>query len=147
MIRHQYEHYDGSGLPDGLIGLQIPVGSRILAVIRDYISYLDGSITGKQLPINEVKEHFLLKKEKLYDPQVVDTFFSIVEDLHIADERPVIEMSWTQLRPGMEAVEVTCNDTLYLREHILTKKLIHDIMNLREKGNKLIIKIRLGQQE
>ncbi len=32
IVRHQNEHFDGSGAPEGLAGRAIPVGSRILAV-------------------------------------------------------------------------------------------------------------------
>ncbi len=32
IIRHFHEHYDGSGLPDGLAGEEIPIGARIIAV-------------------------------------------------------------------------------------------------------------------
>jgi diguanylate cyclase (GGDEF)-like protein len=32
MIRHQHEHFDGSGYPDRLKGQVIPIGSRILAI-------------------------------------------------------------------------------------------------------------------
>jgi len=32
MVRHHHEHYDGKGYPSGLIGSQIPIEARILAV-------------------------------------------------------------------------------------------------------------------
>ena len=32
IIRHEHEHWDGSGYPDGLKGEEIPLGSRIIAV-------------------------------------------------------------------------------------------------------------------
>jgi response regulator RpfG family c-di-GMP phosphodiesterase len=36
MIRHHHERLDGSGHPDGLRGLSIPVGARIIAVADEY---------------------------------------------------------------------------------------------------------------
>ena len=30
VVRHEHEHWDGSGYPDGLAGAQIPIGSRII---------------------------------------------------------------------------------------------------------------------
>ncbi|HBA67678.1 MAG TPA: two-component system response regulator [Methylococcaceae bacterium] len=145
IIYHQYEHYDGSGMPKGLVGTEIPIGSRILAVIRDYISYLDGTLTGESLPIVQVKKHIELKKGSLYDPDVSDIFFQYLPESE-QDDRPVIEMSWTQLQAGMEVEEVLCNDLLYLKDRILTEKNVNDILNLRENGGQLSIKVRLGNK-
>ncbi|MGH7332404.1 MAG: HD-GYP domain-containing protein [Candidatus Rokuibacteriota bacterium] len=36
MIRHHHERLDGSGHPDGLRGLSIPAGARIIAVADEY---------------------------------------------------------------------------------------------------------------
>lgn len=36
-IRNQFERFDGSGFPDRLSGEQIPNGSLIIAVVRDYL--------------------------------------------------------------------------------------------------------------
>jgi response regulator RpfG family c-di-GMP phosphodiesterase len=36
ILRHRYEQWDGKGYPDGLQGAQIPLGSRILAVVDAY---------------------------------------------------------------------------------------------------------------
>jgi len=41
IILHHHEHYDGSGFPNGLREDQIPLGSRIIAVVGDYCKILD----------------------------------------------------------------------------------------------------------
>lgn len=40
LIRHMHENVDGSGKPDGLVGDQIPVGSRILSTASFYDHYM-----------------------------------------------------------------------------------------------------------
>ena len=144
LIYHQYEHYDGSGSPNALAGREIPLGSRILAVVRDYVSYLDSSITGESMLIEQVKNHLSAQKGRTYDPEVVDTFLNILSNTEPEDSRPTIELSWTQLQPGIEISEISCNDILYLKDRVLTQKIINEILTLREHGNHLTIKARLG---
>lgn len=148
MISHQYEYYDGSGDPAGLRGLEIPLGVRILSVIRDYMTYLDGSITGVAMTTEQVKSRLLSKKRSHYDPEVVDIFLALLkESEQSTDERPVVEISWTQLQPGMEVAEVISNQVLYLKDQILSEKNVEDILNLRKHGKNLVLRVRLGHQE
>lgn len=147
LISHQYEYYDGSGEPQGLAGKAIPLGARILTVIRDYITYLDGTITGATMTIEQVNSRLSSKKALLYDPEVVDTFLALLAASQHTDERPVIEISWTQLQAGMEIAEVITNDVLYLKDQILTEKNVEDILNLRSHTKNLIIKVRLGNDQ
>ncbi len=150
LIRHQFENYDGSGFPDGLAKEAIPVGARILTVVRDYLSYLEGSMTGKNMSVAYVQERLNHKKGNLYDPEIVDLFFQILEETQTDSERPVVEMSCAQLLPGMEVSEIYYEDRLYLKDFILDKKTIQDIIGLRDAAGhqtnaKLIIRIRLGE--
>jgi response regulator RpfG family c-di-GMP phosphodiesterase len=147
LISHQYEYFDGSGDPEGLKNQEIPLGARILAVIRDYITYLDGSVTGAAMTPEQVKTRLLSKKSKHYDPAVVDTFLNCLKTAEqTSDERPIVEISWTQLQPGMEAAEIISNEVLYLKDQILTEKNVEDILNLRKHGKNLILRMRLGNQ-
>ncbi len=148
LIRHQFEHFDGSGFPDCLQEQRIPIGARILSVVRDYIAYIEGSMTGKVMSVDDVQNRLLNKTGSLYDPVVVDTFLQVLNETIDDNARPVVEMSWTKLEPGMEVVDIHYDDRLYLKECILEKKHILDIVALREKvGDKLVIKVRLGTGE
>jgi hypothetical protein len=118
-----------------------------LAVIRDYITYLDGSITGVTMTPEQVKTRLLSKKNKHYDPEVVDRFLNCLKTAEqTSDDRPIVEISWTQLQPGMEAAEIISNQVLYLKDQILTEKNVEDILNLRKNGKNLILRMRLGNQ-
>ncbi|MGR9051812.1 MAG: HD domain-containing phosphohydrolase [Gammaproteobacteria bacterium] len=144
LIVHQYAHYDGTGFPDTLAGQEIPLGSRILAVIRDYVNYLDGSLTGEAIKTEQIKEHLTTQKGRHYDQEVVDSFLSILSHTPPEERRPIVEVSWTQLQPGMEIAEIFCNEILYLKDRELNQKIIDDIISLKEHGSHLSIKIRLG---
>jgi response regulator RpfG family c-di-GMP phosphodiesterase len=148
IIESQYEYYDGSGDPAGLRGTEIPLGARILSLIRDYITYLDGSITGTAMTTEQVKNRLLSKKHSHYDPDVVDAFLAVLkESEQSSDERPVVEISWTQLHAGMEVAEVISNQVLYLKDQILSEKNVEDILKLRKNGKNLLLRVRLGNQD
>ncbi len=36
LVKHHHERFDGKGYPDGLVGLSIPLGSRIIAVAEAF---------------------------------------------------------------------------------------------------------------
>lgn len=148
LIRHQFESFDGCGYPHGLIGVQIPIGDRILAVVRDYLCYLEGAMTGQAMTVNDVLKRLQNKKFSFYDPVVVDAFIDVLHEMEVEAVRPVVEVSWTQLLPGMEVDEVCYEGRIYLKNTILDKEKIYEIAALREKvGNKLEIRVRLGEAD
>ncbi len=150
LIRHQFEAFDGTGFPDGLAKENIPVGARILIIVRDYLSYLEGSMTGKTMSVAYVQERLTNKKGILYDPEIVSLFFQVLEETETESERPVVEMACNQLLPGLEVAEIYYEGRLYLKDFILDKKTIQDIFALRDAAgssvnSKLVIRIRLGE--
>jgi response regulator RpfG family c-di-GMP phosphodiesterase len=146
LIRHQFEYYDGSGYPQGLLGDQIPLGSRILAVVRDYLSFLEGSMTGKSMTVSDVLTRLKNKKSIFYDAIVVDAFLTVLSQMETEACRPVVEISWTKLKPGMEIEEIRYEGRVFLKDCVLDKAKIYEIVQLRQKvGDKLEVKVRLGE--
>mgnify|MGYP003390078352 CR=1 FL=1 len=146
LIRYQYEHYDGSGSPEGLAGEEIPLGSRILSVISDYIAYLEGAMTGKPMPVADARKRLADLKMKHYDPKVVDIFLQHLAEIATVDNtRPIIEISWTQLRAGMEIEEISYEGQTYLKDCVINERMVNSILNIRaNKGVSPLIRIRLG---
>ena len=79
IIRHQFERYNSSGFPDNLEDEDTPIGSKILAISRDYVELVQGLYTGK--PFDEIKARAEIKKfsGERYNPKIVDAFIDIIE--------------------------------------------------------------------
>lgn len=102
LIRHHHEHFDGSGYPDHLAGLAIPLGARIIAAANDYDNLLRGtSIVARPLSPKDTLEFLLANRGKRYDPSVVNALVQVTANAR--GELPDIDLplKTPQLRPGM----------------------------------------------
>lgn len=80
IIRHHHERYDGQGFPDGLIGANIPVGARILAVAEDYDELQQGWLADQQLSPKEAARFVSNASGRRYDPEVIDALPKALEE-------------------------------------------------------------------
>lgn len=78
-IVYQKERYDGSGSPEGLKGMSIPFGSRIIAVADAYSAMTSDRAYRKAM--TTVKAMSIMKEEsgRKWDPAVVDALAACVE--------------------------------------------------------------------
>jgi HD-GYP domain-containing protein (c-di-GMP phosphodiesterase class II) len=79
IIRHEHEHWDGSGYPDGLKGEEIPLGSRIIAVADVWHALLSDRPYRKAYTKEEARKIMQEMAGKTLDPKLVEVFFKIVE--------------------------------------------------------------------
>jgi response regulator RpfG family c-di-GMP phosphodiesterase len=143
LIALQYECFDGSGVPNGLAGDDIPIGARLLAVVRDYDLMLEGRISGKSMTTAEAQKQLRRLSGKKYDPKVVNALIQLVGKANTHDYRPVVEASPLDLIPGMEVVEVTYGGHVFLRDAVLTDELIEEIDELNNNvDTALTIRVR-----
>ncbi|MCL6088356.1 MAG: diguanylate cyclase, partial [Actinobacteria bacterium] len=71
-ILHHHENWDGSGYPKGLKGEEIPLLSRVAAVVNAYDAMVSDRPYRKALPPQMVREELENSKGKQFDPYLVD---------------------------------------------------------------------------
>jgi len=80
ILKHQYERYDGRGIPDGLKADTIPAGARILALVEAYEVMTNRGISDKPLEPGEALEQLNRQAGKIFDPKMVQIFMTVVRD-------------------------------------------------------------------
>jgi response regulator RpfG family c-di-GMP phosphodiesterase/DNA-binding NarL/FixJ family response regulator len=79
LLAHVYEAFDGSGLPQGVKGEDIPVGARIIAAVDAFLDYTRNPFnpTGRILPKHEALDMLHAQGGILFDPVVVDALITL----------------------------------------------------------------------
>lgn len=79
MVLYHQERWDGKGYPAGLKGEEIPLGSRIVAVINAYQAMISDRPYRKALTRLETIEELRRGAGTQFDPKVVDAFIRVLE--------------------------------------------------------------------
>ncbi len=116
-LKSQHERFDGKGFPHGISGLEIPLLSRVLAVVIDFFWVQDGKLFSKKYNMKEAQQYIEEGRGSRYDPVVVDAFQQVLshEDVPREVEKPFRP---NDLQPGM----VICRDLLDAEGNMLLKK-------------------------
>jgi diguanylate cyclase (GGDEF)-like protein/putative nucleotidyltransferase with HDIG domain len=72
IVRSHHERWDGTGYPDGLRGLSIPIGARILAAVDCLDALASHRQYRRALPLDEAMAKVVADAGKAFDPQVVE---------------------------------------------------------------------------
>jgi putative nucleotidyltransferase with HDIG domain len=79
IVRHHHEHYDGNGYPDGLIGNEIPLGARIMA-LADAVEAMASTRPYKRAyDPDEILSEVQRCSGTQFDPLVVRAFLDVVQ--------------------------------------------------------------------
>jgi putative nucleotidyltransferase with HDIG domain len=78
IIKHHHENYDGTGYPDGLSGEKIPLASRIISVVEDYIKIIYNKPIVSHSKNEEALNKFFSLVETKYDPKVINALKEII---------------------------------------------------------------------
>lgn len=115
LLRHQFENYDGTGLPDKLYKDRTPFGSRVLRVINGIETAFPSGLS--DLPA--VKQHLEEGRGTKYDPRLVQLALEFLTA--VADPAWMVgkkEVMVNALQPGMKLAAdiVTSNGAKLLPE-------------------------------
>ena len=80
-VRNHHESYDGSGYPDGLIGEEIPLMARILAVADSYDAMSSDRPYRKGLPLQKIEKIFNHGSGQQWDARVIRAYFASSDDI------------------------------------------------------------------
>src|SRR5260370_14789653 len=72
IVRSHHEKWDGSGYPDGLRGLEIPIGARILSVVDCFDALTSERPYRRALSPEDAMKHLRSESGRSYDARVVE---------------------------------------------------------------------------
>ncbi len=85
IVRHHHERWDGRGYPDGLVGMEIPLGARILAVVDCFDALTSDRPYRAKLTDQQALELLRSGRATHYDPDIVEKFVELVPVLREGD--------------------------------------------------------------
>ncbi|ATE71844.1 two-component system response regulator [Lysobacter capsici] len=96
-LRH-HERYDGSGYPDGLVGDEIPLEARIVAVADVFDALISPRPYKKAWDVDAALGYMYAQRGRLFDPRCVDALIRSRARLDEICQR----YSTSSTRPGLE---------------------------------------------
>jgi response regulator RpfG family c-di-GMP phosphodiesterase len=100
VIRCQDEHYNGTGKPDNLQGDEIPIGARILKVVKDYDFFVASPYNPQRMASRSGQGYLKRQAGEIYDPQVVEVFLAMLRESPQSDEHGFC-VGLNEIQPGM----------------------------------------------
>ncbi len=119
IVKHIPEHYDGLGKPDHLAGDDIPLGSRILAVVSAFDNFVIGRQVSSSISVIEAKHRIKERSGKFFDPEIVMLYMKLLETMPSPKEGEIeYPISLNLLKVGY----VLAQDVINGHQHTLLTK-------------------------
>jgi two-component system cell cycle response regulator len=80
LVRSSHEAFDGSGYPDGLVGVEIPLGARIIAICDAFDAMISSGPNSPPKPTGEALDELHRCAGTQFDPAIVTLFEQIMAE-------------------------------------------------------------------
>ncbi|MHB9111423.1 MAG: response regulator [Thermoleophilia bacterium] len=80
IVLHHHERFSGGGYPEGLVGEDIPIGSRLMCVADAYDAMTSCRPYRSALRPDKARSQLLANRGSQFDPEVVDLFMAMDEE-------------------------------------------------------------------
>lgn len=80
-VLYHHERFDGSGYPEGLAGEQIPMASRIVAVVDAYCAMLDRRSYKEPYSVDQARAELLRCSGTQFDPVIVRAVLAAIREI------------------------------------------------------------------
>lgn len=142
IIEFQFEHYNGSGL-NKRVAKEIPVGSRIIAIARDFWRLVTGRMTGAEMSPRDAKIEMKKHRNTRYDAEFLDLL--LASDDISTSKLLHASLKASQLKSGMVLSQNLYNDShiLILPEgHVFSEATIQKLIKFeKERGKAFSIQV------
>jgi len=141
IIKHIPELYNGSGLPEHLSGEDIPLGSRILAIVTYFDNLFIGRQTTAKISVTEAKQRLEKFCKSRLDPKLVSLYLTMLIEFPGGSKLGRLEfpIDLMQLREGLILAQDVINNSARV---LLTKGTVIEQSHIDK-----LIKISNEQEE
>jgi diguanylate cyclase (GGDEF)-like protein len=80
LVRASHERWDGMGYPDGLVGEEIPLGARIIAICDSFRAMMDERVYKPAMSLADALAELRRCAGTQFDPHLVDVFCRMVAE-------------------------------------------------------------------
>jgi response regulator RpfG family c-di-GMP phosphodiesterase len=142
LIRSHHERFDGGGFPDGMSGIAIPLGARILALAETYDDLQTGHLGANGLTAEHARVVVQRGRGTQFDPEVLDAFMKLfLKAPQPAPPKPLM-LGTPLLKPGMVLARDFMSDEgvlLLAADHMLTADLIARLRILEKRLDRELV--------
>ena len=85
-VKYHHERWNGTGYPDGLVGDEIPLIARIVALVDAFDAMTSGRTYTSFMSTDEAVERLAVANQELFDPEIVKLFAKSYADGRIKKE-------------------------------------------------------------
>ena len=104
IVRAHHENWDGSGYPNGLKGIEIPIGARILSVVDCYDALTSDRPYRPAMTDADALQIIRARRGTMYDPTVVDMFERVSHDIGPMQVKPQLQKAIQQITKAVAPV-------------------------------------------